>query len=117
MFKPREKNPLKWIMWGIIGISIAALFALFLGFIVMYLWNWLMPIIFGLPSITYWQAWGLVILFHILFKGGSHGSYNNRDKSHPTPHFAKNWKKKFHDKMDIQNCDDNDLNKEINEIK
>jgi hypothetical protein len=26
------------------------------------LWNWLMPVVFGLPEITYTQAWGLLIL-------------------------------------------------------
>jgi hypothetical protein len=45
-----------------------ALMALFGGF-VMLLWNWLMPDIFGLKAITYWQAWGLMILSWILFKG------------------------------------------------
>lgn len=34
-----------------------------------YLWNWLMPIIFGLKEITIWQALGLNILCTILFKG------------------------------------------------
>lgn len=37
------------------------------GFVVMELWNWLMPAIFGLATITYWQAWGLLILSWILF--------------------------------------------------
>ena len=35
----------------------------------MLLWNWLMPEIFGLKELTYWQAWGLMILSCILFKG------------------------------------------------
>jgi len=36
--------------------------------VVMLLWNWLMPAIFGLTKLTYWQAWGLLILSSILFK-------------------------------------------------
>ena len=56
------------------------IFAAFLGFtvlfalIVMLLWNWLMPDIFGLPAIDVWHAWGLLLLTHILFKswGGRH---------------------------------------------
>ena len=33
-----------------------------------YLWNWLMPEIFGLKAITFWQAFGLSLLSGILFK-------------------------------------------------
>jgi hypothetical protein len=33
------------------------------------LWNWLMPSIFGLRTITYWQALGLMALSWILFRG------------------------------------------------
>ena len=96
----KERNPLKWIIWGIVGICIAAVMALFFGLIVMWLWNWLMPTIFGLTTITYWQAWGIVILTHILFKGIRHNHDGNHHAHHPTPHFAKNWKKKFSEKMD-----------------
>jgi hypothetical protein len=35
----------------------------------MWLWNWLMPAIFHLPTIGFWQAVGLLILSHILFRG------------------------------------------------
>lgn len=44
--------------------------ALFLfGAITMYLWNWLMPELFHLPYINYYQAFGLVLLSKILFGG------------------------------------------------
>jgi hypothetical protein len=33
------------------------------------LWNWLMPSIFGLHAVTYWQAVGLMGLSWILFGG------------------------------------------------
>jgi len=56
------------------GLVLAFLFAFLFGWAVMYLWNWLMPVIFGLPTIGYWQAWGLVLLSHILLKGGWGGS-------------------------------------------
>lgn len=42
-----------------------ALFSLF----VMRLWNWLMPTLFGLHMITYWQALGILVLSKILFGG------------------------------------------------
>jgi len=35
--------------------------------IVMLLWNALLPDIFGLPVITFWQAAGIKILFRLLF--------------------------------------------------
>ena len=34
-----------------------------------HLWNWLMPEIFGLHAITYWQALGLLLLSWLLFGG------------------------------------------------
>jgi hypothetical protein len=40
-----------------------------MGFIVMHLWNWLMPAIFGLKLISYCEAFGLLILSKILFGG------------------------------------------------
>ncbi len=35
---------------------------------VMLLWDWLMPTIFGLKEITWFQAWGLLWLTGILFR-------------------------------------------------
>lgn len=37
------------------------------GAVVMLLWNWLMPAIFGLIAINFWQAIGLFVLARILF--------------------------------------------------
>ena len=39
------------------------------GQAVLQLWNWLMPAIFGLPAIGFWQAVGLMALCWILFGG------------------------------------------------
>jgi hypothetical protein len=32
------------------------------------LWNWLMPHLFNLPELTFWQAFGLNMLAGILFR-------------------------------------------------
>lgn len=40
-----------------------------LGQAVHYLWNWLMPSLFGLPSVTFWQSVGLLALSWLLFGG------------------------------------------------
>jgi hypothetical protein len=62
------------IGFGILGIG----FLFLCGWVVMLLWNWLMPDIFGLKRLTYWQAWGLLILCHILFKGFGSGHSGGR---------------------------------------
>jgi hypothetical protein len=49
---------------AILIVGIAALFSL----PVWLLWNWLMPSIFGLTKITWFQAWGLLVLCGFLFK-------------------------------------------------
>jgi hypothetical protein len=41
------------------------------GVVTMGLWNALMPAIFKLPSIGFWQALGLLLLSRILLKGGA----------------------------------------------
>ena len=57
---------------------IAGIFALVIALsaataaIVMVLWNWVMVSIFGLPAISFWLAWGLMILCSILFKSVAH---------------------------------------------
>ena len=53
------------LKFGVIAVMAVALF----GFIVMSLWNWLAPAVFGLHTITLWQALGILILSKILFGG------------------------------------------------
>jgi hypothetical protein len=46
------------------------------GELVLHLWNWLLPPLFGWRQITFWQALGILVLCRILFGGlGRHGSY------------------------------------------
>ena len=52
----------------LITISIFAIILFGLGFIVMLLWNWLMPVIFGLTTITIWQSFGLILLSSFLLR-------------------------------------------------
>ena len=51
--------------------------------IIMLLWNWLMPAIFGLTAISFWQAMGLFALARILF--GNFGFFE-RAKMHERIH-------------------------------
>jgi hypothetical protein len=50
---------------GLIAIAAVAAFS----FIVMGLWNWLAPAVFGARTITLWQAMGILVLSKILFGG------------------------------------------------
>jgi hypothetical protein len=49
-------------------IGLLMLAVILFGGPLMVLWNWLMPTIFGLPEIGFWQACGLQLLATILFK-------------------------------------------------
>jgi hypothetical protein len=54
----------------IVGFLILApLITLVMGTVVKFLWNWLMPTLFHLPAITFWQTIGLLFLSWILFGG------------------------------------------------
>ncbi len=64
------------VLLGIIGLT---LLAIVFGIFVKLLWNALMPEIFGLPEIGYWQAVGLAVLAHILF--GAHGRTHRYERS------------------------------------
>jgi hypothetical protein len=73
------------------------------GGVVMYLWNWLLPALFGWRMITFWQAVGLLALCRILFGriGGRGIRPNFRRRMHErwehmTPEerekFRQNWR-------------------------
>ena len=58
-----------WIVRGLKFVLFAALFVTVFSFVVMSLWNWRLPTLFGLHPINFWQAIGLLILSKILFGG------------------------------------------------
>jgi hypothetical protein len=49
-------------------LGMIAIVIVLLGYPLMLLWNWLMPVLFKLPEITLWQAIGLNLLSTVLFK-------------------------------------------------
>jgi hypothetical protein len=61
----------RWIVRGVeivlLGIIIFFGVVVGLGEAVLQLWNWLMPSLFGLHQITFWQAVGVMALSWILF--------------------------------------------------
>jgi Ca2+/H+ antiporter, TMEM165/GDT1 family len=54
---------------GLKFVLFAAMFVTVCGFVVMSLWNWLMPALFGWHLINFWQAVGVLVLSKILFGG------------------------------------------------
>lgn len=59
----KKRRYLKFILF--IPVIVAAFAAA-----VMLLWNALIPELFHGPVLSYWQALGLLVLSHILFRGG-----------------------------------------------
>ncbi|MEQ9592931.1 MAG: hypothetical protein RLN86_10045 [Cyclobacteriaceae bacterium] len=73
---------LKMVAFGIVVIAAV-------GLVTKMLWNWLMPELFSLPAISYWQALGLLLLSKILFwsfgkrSSGGHRSWK--------PYWKEKW--------------------------
>lgn len=61
-----------WIKRGLGILAFGLLFVGLAGFAVSSLWNWLVPVLFAGPTITFGQALGLLLLSRILvgFRGG-----------------------------------------------
>lgn len=53
---------------------------LIIGTVVMWLWNFLMPTIFGLPELTWLQSLGMYALAQMFFQ--SRVTLNNSNKKH-----------------------------------
>ena len=108
---------LKTIGMVILGIAVAILF----GFIIMWLWNWLMPQIFTLKKINYWQALGIFVLAKILFGGFNMGSSKSEsdDKGTIKGTIKKEIKKEFDkefDKKSEQSEDDHNENQDYDKM-
>jgi hypothetical protein len=58
-----------WVARGLKFVLFAILLVTVFSFVVMSLWNWLMPALFGWHLIGFWQAAGILLLSKILFGG------------------------------------------------
>lgn len=75
------KKFFEYSLWALVFLATAALFSA----AVMFLWNAILPGIFALPPINYWQAAGLLALCRILFGGiGGMGRRHGIDR-HKNP--------------------------------
>jgi hypothetical protein len=77
-------NP-RWkrlIVFAPLALAGMALFVFIGGELVMHLWNWLLPPLFGFREVTFWQALGLLALCRILVGGfGVRGSSRSNVRS------------------------------------
>jgi hypothetical protein len=73
----------KYTLYAVLGIAGAFLLGLLFGNLIMWLWNWMMPSLFGLRTIGFWEGLGLFLLAKILFGFGGSGSGSGEgDKKH-----------------------------------
>ena len=86
----QERGRNWWIKRAIfIPIAIAAGVFIF-GSVVMLLWNALLPAVFGIGTITFWQALGILVLSKILF--GGFGGHRGHHKYH---NHSYEWREKW----------------------
>jgi hypothetical protein len=80
----RNRRRIKPIMYPLMIIGGAA-FVLLFGWIVMLLWNAILPDLVNVNQINFWQALGLLVLCKILFGGfrGKSGGWGNRKSFGP----------------------------------
>ncbi len=69
----RVRRGVRFAMFGIVAVTV-------FGFVVKALWNALMPSLFGLHPLTFWQGLGLLLLSWMLFGGlrGLPGPHRHR---------------------------------------
>jgi hypothetical protein len=79
----------RWIMFAPLAIVGMAIFITIGGEVVMQLWNWLLPMLFGWRQITFWQALGLLALCRILF--GGFGLRGGGPRSNVRRRMAERW--------------------------
>ena len=83
----RLPRPVKFIAIAAIAVVMCIVF----GFVTMLLWNALIPDLFHGPILTFWQAVGLLVLSHILFRG--FGGHRHGGWAHH------HWKHRFEEKL------------------
>jgi hypothetical protein len=73
--RPRWKKMIYIAPLAVLGMAV---FIAIGGEVVLQLWNWLLPTLFGWRQITFWQAVGILALCRILFGGfGRHGFHRS----------------------------------------
>jgi hypothetical protein len=96
----KPKNLIFIIPLAILGMALVIFIG---GEIVLHLWNWLLPPLFGWRQITFWQAVGLLTLCRILFGGvsgrGFHRSNYRRRMAERCEHMTPEERERFRQRM------------------
>jgi hypothetical protein len=93
--------------WIFVAAPAAIVFFIWLcGEVVMYLWNWLLPVLFGVHAINFWQALGLVLLCRILFggRGGHHRGKRDDFRDREWKKMTPEEREKFRHEMRARWC-------------
>ena len=89
----------KWLAMIPFGVAAITIVTFVGGTAVKLLWNWLLPPLFGLPLVTFWQAVGLLALCRILFGGiGRHGG-GPRMTSRMTPEERERFRRRIRERV------------------
>lgn len=95
-----------------VPLAIAAFLSI-VSFIVMQLWNNLLPVIFHVSAITFWQAMGLFILCKLLFGfgkpgrgfgGGRRAGWMRHRMEEKLKHMSPEERERFRKKMENRMC-------------
>jgi hypothetical protein len=97
-FMPGIIQKMGWIIGGIV---LAVFLAFIFGYFVMLLWNWIMPTLFGLPTIDYWMAFGIIILSRLIFGGFGHG--HHQKNNHHDRFYGSKFRNRCRTQFDPQN--------------
>ena len=64
-----------WLLRALKIVPLVIIGVAAFGYVLMSLWNWLVPPIIGWKAIGYWQALGLFVLARVIFGFGGHGRH------------------------------------------
>ncbi len=81
---------MRWIWKVLMGILLAGVVLLGMSYVVMWLWNWLVPAVIGWKTIDYLQAMGLLVLTRLLVGFRGFGGWHRHHHGH--------WRGRMHEK-------------------
>jgi hypothetical protein len=79
------KSKFRWLFFIIIPAII-----FLTAWLVMIIWNYVMPEVFHIGEVNYWQALGILVLSRILL-----GGFRFLSRPWQRPHYAAKWKEKW----------------------
>ena len=106
---------LKAIVFGLLMVTLVS-------FATLWLWNWLVPDLFGGPVLTFWKALGLLALIKILFWSvGKGGHWGNHNSGPWRPYWKAKWdsispedRARFKEKMKDKWCQPRQESQDVN---